>query len=330
MFMSEYLGPEYSSQLVDYGFDSEHVEILNNVRRQTVLPHYGPEIYQQYVRLGEQLPTEKPVIAVLPFTGDTVNNAPFIAALAEQQLNVIALDQNVRKNAVRDWDGRLNATFTQALGNLEVISAEGLTRTPLNVVTESWGSLVFQEMVEEAQSRGWTCFDEAAVVLVAPAGSNENEKWSDFAKRLNAKNASEGKSLQKIADIPDSHGRMLKAGLKIMSKNPIRTVQEVFELRYEKVDYESLVKKVGSLLVAANAQDELFTYNTLDSTLERAVNAGVGYVTPFDSVNPMRATGERLGAQYAVHDDGQFFPRRTAQLVANSFRAAISAQSSNL
>lgn len=52
------------------------------------------------------------------------------------------------------------------------------------MISHSYGSLVFDEMQRIAEERGWTCFQDVDVVMLAPSGSFEKENYLKLGWRL--------------------------------------------------------------------------------------------------------------------------------------------------
>lgn len=262
-----------------------------------------------YIRLNEGA-GDRPVIYIPGFTEGIISKAPFAADLAQRGLDVILPDQN-RKGISRDSKKiEQPATYSQALNYLAVIEAEKLGY--VDVVTHSYGSLIFDSMVRIANRKNEHFFDGSRVIMLAPAGYND-ETLIDLPIRFIKSFKSEGKNHPK--SFPDQP-EMLAAGIRNFKSNIPRSAREIGSLLKHEVDYRSLLKWVGSLTVLSYAADELYSQKILYSGMEKAVDGGVSWAVPLT-----------LHGQYngqtpdATHNDEQFNPSRVAASVAEILQA---------
>jgi len=124
-----------------------------------------------YIRLNEGA-SERPVIYIPGFTEGIIAKAPFAADLAQRGFDVILPDQN-RKGITKDSQKiEQKATYSQALNYLAVIEAEKLES--VDVVTHSYGSLIFDSMVRIADRNEQHFFDGSRVIMLAPGGFNDD------------------------------------------------------------------------------------------------------------------------------------------------------------
>jgi len=292
-------------------YPAEHIaELAYNWRLAELAHQPGKQI--PYVRLNKGASETPPVLYVPGFTEGIVAKAPFAAELAMNELDVILPDQNRRK-VQRNPKGKKDATHAQALNYLSVLESEELTNSPVDVVTHSYGSLIFDDMHKVAETRGWTAFDKAVVIMLAPGGTNENETAWHLGRRFLAMIRSEGKRTPK--DFPDEGGEMFKAGRRHALANPGRLAREVWELKTKHVDYERLVSSgLAHMAILGYAEDVLYPEDVYRSAIEKAVSAGVSYATPIE-LSEWSDGQPRMGI-HATHNDEQFNPRRVANAVA--------------
>lgn len=276
------------------------------------LPHQHREALP-YVRLGAYNEGHKPVLYVPGFTEGVEAKAPFGIEMARAGFDIIIPGQN-RGSVLKDALGKKNPTYSQALNYLAVIENEGLEYQPMDIVAHSYGSLIFEEMVREAEARGWTCFDEAKVALLAPAGTNEGESFFRLAKRFTHSLFTETKFEH---DFPDTTGEMEKAGVKNFMANIPRTIREMLHVLKEKVDYGYLASKVGRIAIFSYGEDKLFPFRVQADTLDRVGLAGISVATPYSQI--LRPDGTMRGADNATHNDEQFNPERPAGAVSDFF-----------
>lgn len=187
-------------------------------------------------------------------------------------------------------------------------------------------------MVEEAERMGWTCFEDAKVAMLAPAGLREEGQWS-YTKRFVKDVLSTGSSEKRIED------HAFKYGVKNLLRNLPRSIREVFEMRRTKLDVTQ-TKKLGgiaSVHVLSHAEDKIFpsSYQSIEDdtaeitnwthrdtivgdAIDEYLHEGSidGWSVPVDMVSAGSETPEdrRLtyGGEHAEHNDEQFYPRRSA------------------
>jgi hypothetical protein len=305
------LSEAYIAQIETLDPNPADVAVLEECWQTAPLPHQDGETLP-YVRLGAYNEGHKPVFYVPGFTEGIEAKAPFGIEMARAGFDIIVPGQN-RESILKDAANKKNPTYSQALNYLAVIEAEGLQNEPMDIAAHSYGSLIFEEMVREAEARGWTCFDDARVAFLAPAGTNEDEGFTSLGVRFARSIISEGDKTPK--DFPDSTGEMLKAGTGNFMANIPRALREMLHLFKEKVDYGYLALRVGKIAVFSYGEDRLFPFRVQAATLERVSIAGVSYATPYSQV--LRPDGTMRGADNATHNDEQFNPERVAGAVSD-------------
>lgn len=197
--MSEHhISLDYHDQLArDYGL--EIADTLDSDWQTAPLPRQPGEVIQ-YVRLNDGISqtASRPVLFVYGFTAGIVANAPFGAALAARGFDMILPDQN-RVGILKNPNGKRDATYNQAINVAAIIEAEGLEQTGLDVVTHSYGSLIFSKLLKHAKQSGWDCFEDSKVAMLAPAGIKHDETVLGFLRRYRALLRT-GKQLERFDD----------------------------------------------------------------------------------------------------------------------------------
>jgi pimeloyl-ACP methyl ester carboxylesterase len=308
-FQKPLFSPKYVEQLLAE-YTDELVDPLVSNWHQANLPQTPGEALA-YVRLNEGR-GEKPVLYVPGFTEGIVAKAPFAAELALLDNDVILPNQN-RKAILKDTvDNRKSATYSQAVNYLAVIEAEGLEE--LDIVTHSYGSLIFEKMVQIAKASGSDVFKNSKVIMLAPAGFSR-ESYPKLMVREIKELLYEGskKKAPKQFDHPD----MLKAGLKNATANLPRTIREVRDLVKNRVDAGSLLENVGSLAILSFASDMLFSGKALDVEASKAVEAGVRWAVPILQNERFDPSSSKPPA---THNDEQYNPYRAAASVDQLLR----------
>lgn len=298
-----FISTEYETELQARHGDAISSEIAHNWRYAELPDSPGEQL--PYIRLNEGA-SEKPVLYIPGFTEGIVSKAPFAAELAGLGNDVIMPDQN-RKKILKDAANKKDATYSQAMNYLAVIEAEGLEN--VDIVTHSYGSLIFDKMQEIAADQGKSYFDDANVVMLAPAGFSK-EKIRTIGKRFMAVAKSEGKGNPK--DFPDTP-EMLKAGIKNFTANIPRAVGEVRHLAKNQVDYKRLLESgIANLAVVSYAEDRLYSDKVIESTVNQATQAGASWVVPISQKERFDPDSAK---PHATHNDEQFNPYRVAATV---------------
>lgn len=273
-----------------------------------------------YLYLGAQNDEQKKKIFYVPgFSEGPEGKAPFGIEMAKRGYQVLIPGQN-RQAVLEDATNKLNASYTQALDYLAVIEHEGLMHESLDVVTHSYGTMVFEHMVRVAEERGWTCFDEAKVAMLAPAGTNDKENMAKLGWRFGRSMLSEVASGK---DFPDPDGTMMKASIKNLAANIPRTAREMFHLFREKVDYEYLAKesKLGRMAIFSFAKDRLYPFRAQKKILQKIGELGIGVSAPVSYQQDNRRfrlfnrAKKIRGGDGATHNDDSFNPGRVAGAV---------------
>ena len=104
---------------------------------------------------------------------------------------------------------------------------------------------------------------------------------------------------------------MLAAGIRNFRVNIPRSGSEAHALLKRKIDYPSLLNRLGSLTVLSYAEDKLYSQEVLYPAMEQAVDKGVSWAVP------ITIDGKYDGHKPdATHNDEQFNPSRVAASVA--------------
>ena len=304
------ISTEYAIRLFDQ-YDHQHVNDVLSVREALLLKS-GDTSGISYSRIneGDGIPT----LYIPGFTEGITSKAPLALELAsdvfEPGLDVIIPDQHrigIDTNGfTKRGRAKKDATYSQALNYLEILKVE-VGDGPVNVITHSYGSLIFQAMAKIAKERDLGIFESVDVVMLSPAGFNDKDSSPRLGWRFLRSMISELKSTK---EFPDQNNELMKAGIRILVANPRRSWSEIRALAREKVNPEELFATgVGSLAVMVFGQDKLFPQKVLDSKMKRAVDAGVSYMTPVSISN------ETSAVDGATHNDDQFNPRRVSNAV---------------
>lgn len=301
---------EYLSGLVNGpgNFDPMLVKQLEDVKHAPIASQAEREM--DYVRLARNDAEGAPILYVPGFTEGIIAKAPFGLAMAERGADIIIPDQNRdAKPSAKD------SAKQQAWNYLAVIKAEGLEHTPVNIVAHSYGAMIFAQMAELAHSFGWTCFDEARVALIAPAGQNADENYvklgARFAKMLISEQGDK-------KEIPDFTGLQLKAGQANIKANVGSTVNEVRQMNKEVIDYGALSPLVGKIGIFGFRDDKLFRHKEIEGGAERAMEHGASYAVPIEIIEG--ADGQLMvNPDLATHNDEHFNPTRVANALTQFF-----------
>lgn len=235
-----------------------------------------------YSVIGE-LSEKRPIILVPGFTIGKLVQRDFANVLHnESDRQVIFADQPSfsRKSSVTQ---PVIDRHAEAL--LAIIEAEGLTDRPLDFITHSMGSLIFTRAAEMAEEKNLACFDEdfgtesgSRVIFIAPAGSNPDENIIKLGTRF-SKFMLDGRPLGKELD---PTGDWMKAGLKNFKKSPLKTAQEIFQLKKSGTIYKRLGRLGIKPALIGYPSDSLMPFNGSANTV-MSEEAGIeGYSMPID------------------------------------------------
>ncbi|HTE58332.1 MAG TPA: hypothetical protein VK694_06315 [Verrucomicrobiae bacterium] len=304
----------YTNQLQEC-FGDDIMERIAAGVRQIPLPHCSaPGETLPVLRLDPAEPRyERPVLVIPGFTAGVVAKLPFAAEMAHRGFDTLLPGQN-RSGILRDPTNKRSATYSQAMNYLALL---GHTETegPVDFVTHSYGSLIFQAMHRLANERQRSYFTDSKVVMLAPAGSNDHEWFGSLAGRFLVNTITEARTAK---DMPDP-GDMARAGAKNFMANMPRTIREMWELTRLRMDYPVLTaSELGVIVVAAFAEDRLYPDRVMESTMTVAIEAGVRYATPI-SLQPTADNKIRSG-KHASHNDEQFNPERPVGLIEDVLR----------
>ena len=334
------LGEAYQAELTRrYG--NEALERVDAGLGSVELPHREGETLTT-LRLQPDTPIhDRRVLYVPGFTEDVLPKIPFALELEKLGLDVTFLGQN-RRGISRNASGRPDATYSQAVNNLAVLEAAGLQDGPVDPLLHSYASLIFQAMMRETKERGRSTFDDSRVVMLAPAGSNPFESPLTLGPRFGRHGWTESRTDK---DFPDPDGVMLKAGIDTFTANWPRSIREMLELSFDRVNYPWLLDSgISSLAILGYGGDKLFPHRTLKRSMQKMTNhaedkraeadetgvddiVSVQYATPIDYERRKdRSEGESKhvvrNPKNASHNDEQFHPSRVAGSVAQLLRLA--------
>ncbi|MDQ2973280.1 MAG: alpha/beta hydrolase [bacterium] len=329
----------YLSELTNgtVNFDPYYVEQIENIHS-APLPHLPGEVIEFVeIKPKNALPDRPPVIYIPGFTEGIIAKAPFGIALAELGEHVIIPDQNRAEKVTVN-----NASAAQARNYLAIIEANGWQNQTVNFAAHSLGGIIVTEMAAEAKRRGWTCFDEARIAMLAPAGHDDRglvSLASRFAKLMLSERGTD-------KELSDETGLMMKAGTANFMESPVRTLKEVLnlnktEIRYEKLDdkHPGLIDFVGKVIIFGYTHDAMFPAKKIDRIAKKAMQAGAGYATPVAFGPVVDENGSQIIETYlnpssgrlsefkaavinrnpSTHNDEQFNPRRVAGAVSQFF-----------
>lgn len=270
----------------------------------------GTEFDINYVHLnvGEG---SRPVFYVPGLTEGIVSQAPFVTALAAEGFDITLPDQNRQKILSDALTNHKDATYTQAVNYLSVLREAQLDKDgPVDVITHSYGSLIFERMARIALEKGYSSFKGSHVVMLAPAGIAK-ESPHGLAKRWLKLMLSEKNVTRDFQPTPE----MLQAGAKNLAANLPRTLRETWEIASRRIDFKSLFAAgVGSLAVMSYAEDPLFGPEALAPYMKSVLEAGVTWSVPYSL---QRLPNNKLrGGKDASHCDEQFNPSRVVNAVA--------------
>lgn len=270
----------------------------------------GTEFTIEYVRLNAGADS-RPVLYVPGFTEGIIAKAPFAAGLAHQGFDVTLPDQNRKKILADTLTDRKDATFSQAINYLSVLRAAELDAGgPVDVVTHSYGSMVFECMARIAKERSWRCFDDSNVVMLAPAGIVKESPTGLGKRWLHMMIAENGTS----KDFQPS-GEMLRAGAKNLAANVPRTIREAWELSSRRIDFKQLFAwGIGTMAALSYAEDPLYGSVALEPFMPEVMNEGVSWSEPHSL--QLMPDGRVRGGKDASHNDEQFNPSRVVNAVA--------------
>ncbi len=290
-----------------------------------------------YVRVGAADTGERPILFVPGFTAGIEAKLPFALGMAKRRgVEVILPGQN-RAGIAKNLNGKKDATFTQASNVLDVLWHTGLAEKPgsVDVVTHSYGSLIFEGMTKIATANGFTCFEGANVAMMAPAGLNHFENPLALGLRFARGFKREGPMKKDIFD--ENYYQLLAhemfiAGKKTAMENKARTIREAWELSSRRLDITALRRfsGIGSLAILPFAQDDVFPARAQRRMMERAFAVDqtpdgkdlppLTWATP---ISLQGKDGEPIrGGRDAGHNDDQNNPARASGAVFQVLRPA--------
>ena len=339
-----FLSPEYNEQLNWYLGRPDLTEQCNDTRFAPIRDPFNDvrpdEVSQEipYIRLLND-GAGRPVLYVPGFTEGIVAKSGFAATLAAHGHDVTLPDQN-RKGILKDALDKRSATYTQAVNIMSVLGAEGILKSnqPVDVVTHSYGSLIFEEMHKIATRRGYGVFDDSEVIMLAPAGMNGKEHVFSLGYRFLRMMQAEAKVHK---DFDDERGEMFAAGQGHALANLPCAIREGFELAKRRVGLSYLLRsKIGGLTIMSYANDNLFPDTLAEGRLAPYLSrtdgdpsdAKLQWLIPvsMQEIPTVEQSGKaqirpgkelRLGTD-ASHNDEQFNPSRVAGSVSQVLRLA--------
>jgi len=265
-----------------------------------------------YVRLGagKKQATGRPVLFVPGFVGGIVANGAFGAAVASRGFDTLVPNQN-RHGLLRNHRGLKDPTYTQAQNIMAIIASEGLEHVPLDIITHSYGGLILETMVREAERLGWTCFDSSRVVMLAPAGIKRPEWYPGFLYRYYQLRQFDRAALPETKYYVFA-GEMFTAGESFYKQNRWRAIREGMAVMRRKIHIPYLLSHgIARIELIAFPGDALFGSNVLAKSFARIHNKKVVAVNGY-SLPTSDASG---------HSDQQFDPQPIADVVARFLQA---------
>lgn len=288
-------------------FGGDSADELNGNGWSTLASSFDDDRTVTYVQVGK--PKRGDVHIVGGLTEGVINQAPFLAALANKGYRVTMADHGARGLLRDPYTGRRSALFTRAADSLDILRQHPAKA----VVTHSMGSLVLSKMATHVINEDEGILTNVQGVLLAPAGMYDAETLTSIAPRFMSKLGDESGSRVKTFSFPDTEGDMLKAGTRNLLSTPLRSVREVQELVRDRVIVDQLrAGGMTRLAVLGFGQDPLFPDRVIG---DRAMADGLLYSVPIAGA-ALLGEGAR-GDTNATHDDGQFYPERVAGAVAS-------------
>lgn len=295
--------------------------------------HEGETI--PYVRVGVADTGERPVLYVPGFTAGIEARLPFALAMAKRRgVEVILPGQN-RVEILKDGlTGKKDATHSQAANMMDVLTHAGLAdkEGSVDVVTHSYGSLIFEAMAKIAQTHELPCFAGANVAMMAPAGLNVREHALALGWRFLRGFRNEADMQKDIFDINyyEALGaEIFEAGKKNALANIPRTIREAWELSRRRLNIIELRRSgIGSLAILPFAQDDVFPAHLQRRAIEQAFAAdampGGENLAPLTWATPISLQGKDdepiRGGRDAGHNDDQNNPARAVGAVFQVLR----------
>ena len=316
MSKEQYFSPEYTACLNGLGEHNRSADLiaaLNNgdltsrAELASGTDHSIEYVDTRKLEPGIEENKERLLFYVPGFTEGIVAKSPFLVSLKEKGIDVIMPNQH-REGTPKVKD----TTRKQALDYMAIIGNEGLQHKKVNLFGHSYGSMVAAEMVGLADEMGWTCFEDAEVILGAPAGIGNKTGVLNLGSRFMKMLKSEGKASHK--EIYDNSGEMFKAGQKTLLANPLRAAKEVLALHKYRINAKRLGHKVGGVSVLGYSNDKLFTHEILEGGIDSFISHGARYMTPIRFITTRDGVEVDHGRP-ATHNDEQFNPTRVAGAV---------------
>lgn len=295
--------------------------------------HEGETI--PYVRVGCADTDERPILYVPGFTAGIEAKLPFALGMAKRRgVEVIMPGQN-RKEILKDaLTGKKDATHSQAANMMDVLAHAGLAKEAgsVDIVTHSYGSLIFEAMTKIAATHKLRCFKGANVAMMAPAGMNRFENPFSLGWRFLKGFRAEGPMKKDIFDLNyyEALGaEMFEVGKKNALANVPRTVREAWELARRRLNIAELRGSgIGSLAILPFAEDDVFPAHLQRRMIARAFAADAVpdgadlaqliWATP---ISLQGKDGQPIrGRLDAGHNDDQHNPARAAGAVFQVLR----------
>lgn len=307
--------PGYRAQLEEsYGARLAR-QIADDRKYAYLAQRHGGHAVPYAVARGDSGRRQRPVLFVPGFCEGIVNKASLAAEFAVHGRDFVLPGQN-RKGILQDAKGQKSTLDSQARSYLAVAEHYGNTSghprsRQLDVVTHSFGSLIFDKMVELAPGM----FKGSNVAMLAPAGSIEGENRHRLGRRWISMLKSEWGNNRPI-EFPDDKGVTGRASATTLLANIPRTLGEVNDLAEARVNYGRLSRRVGSLSVLTYAQDEMYPQDLLEPTLGEAVSNGdirwasvtTHKLPALDGGLEWPVSGMEFGGDGLVHDAEQYLP----------------------
>lgn len=301
------ISSQYAENLAALGATPQHIHALNNPKQMPFgEKHSAP---YTYLARNEDAPDLGTVFYVPGFTETPVSDAPFGVTLANHGFDVV-LPGNYTGKVLRGPDGRKDALHTRAQSYNAIIKAFVIDEK-VKVVSHSMGSLVAQNMIQQATAEGHGAFRGTNVVMLAPSGISDSDSLVKLGMRNGANLKIEKK--REPQEFNDDTHEAAESCAKTMTTNPLRSLREMREL-VRKSGFDARIFAEGGIANVAlvgYAADPLYTDAHIIDAFHALNEAGVPttYATPLDLRKDRRS---------ATHNDEQANPSRVAPLAIHS------------
>lgn len=289
---------------------------------------YQPGEVISYARFHSAVPDSSepraryPLLVIPGYLGGIEAYTPFAESMAELGYDVIVPDQN-RQGIARVGRGQPAAAISQARNIAAVVEAENLQGQRVDVVAHSYGAPIVEQLIRIEQSKeDWDCFNNARVILGAPAEIHKEYPLAFWLRRTLLSQIYA--RLAPVERLEDDHrtlqGSADRAAEEFWRANPKRARLELREAATRTIDLEALQRSVGKLAIMLFAGDRMFPDARFASNASRRSFSSLYNVVVF-SPSSSELLSERepwrgiRGARGSDHWDMQANPDRVAGAV---------------